>query len=96
MHRGRIDAVLEVPFPRDAKELRRFLGMTNYMRSFVPEYSILAKPFTREVNNPVGKWPHEVMREAFEKLRKAVSDQLVLSHLDNTVPQLWCSVTLQC
>jgi hypothetical protein len=24
MHRGRIDAVLDVPFPRNAKELRRF------------------------------------------------------------------------
>jgi hypothetical protein len=91
MHRGRIDAVLEVPFPRNAKELRRFLGMTNYMRSFVPEYSMLAKPLTREVNNPVGEWPQEEMREAFERLKKAVSDQLVLSHLDYNVP-----IVVQC
>jgi hypothetical protein len=65
--------------------------MTNYMRSFVPEYSVLAKPLTREVNNPVGEWPHEVMREAFERLKKAVSDQLVLSHLDYNVP-----IVVQC
>ena len=28
---SRIDAVLAMPFPRNARELRRFLGMTNFM-----------------------------------------------------------------
>jgi hypothetical protein len=85
MHQGRIDAVLEVPFPRNAKELRRFLGMTNYMRSFVPEYSMLAKPLTSEVNNPVGEWPQEAMREAFKVLKRAVASQMALMHLDYSV-----------
>ena len=91
MDAGRIDAVLAVPFPRNARELRRFLGMTNYMRAFVPQYSLLAKPLTQEVNNPVGEWSQEVMWEAFEKLKKAVSDQLILSHLDCNVP-----IVVQC
>ena len=36
----RIDAVRAVPFPRNARELRRFLGMTNYMRDYIPQYSM--------------------------------------------------------
>ena len=86
MDEGRIDAVLAVPFPRNAKELRRFLGMTNYMRAFVPHYSLLAKPLTQEVNTPVGEWPQEAMREAFEVLKRAVASQMALTHLDYSVP----------
>ena len=91
MDKGRIDAVLAVPFPRNARELRRFLGMTNYMRAFVPQYSLIAKPLTQEVNNPVGEWPQEAMREAFEVLKHAVASQLALTHLDYSVP-----IVVQC
>ena len=40
---GRIDAILAVPFPKNTRELRRFLGMTNFMRDYIPGYSLLAK-----------------------------------------------------
>jgi hypothetical protein len=32
---SRIDAVVAMPFPRNARELRRFLGMTNFMREYI-------------------------------------------------------------
>jgi hypothetical protein len=87
----RIDAVRAVPFPRNARELRRFLGMTNYMRDYIPQYSMLAKPLSREVNNPVGEWPRREMKVAFEALKDAVSSQLSLAHLDYSVP-----IVVQC
>jgi hypothetical protein len=65
----RIDAVLAIPFPRNARELRRFLGMTNYMRDYIPHYSTLAKPLTREINNPVTEWPRVDMEVAFNELK---------------------------
>ena len=91
MSTDRIDAVTAMPFPRNVRELRRFLGMTNYMRDYIPEYSTLAKPLSREVNVPPGDWPQAEMREAFEKLKRAVAAQLSLSHLDYSVP-----LVLQC
>jgi hypothetical protein len=48
----RLDAVTSMPFPRNVRDLRRFLGMTNYMRDYVPNYSLLAKPLSQEVNTP--------------------------------------------
>ena len=59
--------------------------MTNYMRAFVPPYSSIAKPLTKEVNSPVGEWPKEAMREAFEVMKRAVASQLALMHLDYSV-----------
>ena len=56
------------------------------MRDYIPRYSLLAKPLTREVNNPPGSWPLVKMGEAFEELKRAVAAQLSLSHLDYGVP----------
>jgi hypothetical protein len=86
MHKGRIDDVLEVPFPRNARELRRFLGMTNYMRNFIPNYSSLAKPLSCQVNNPVAEWPRTEMERAFAEVKRATANQLSLTHLDYEVP----------
>ena len=88
---SRVDAVLAVPFPRNARELRRFLGMTNFMREYIPHYSLLAKPLSREVNTPHGEWPRADMETAFEVLKRAVAAQLSLAHLDYSVP-----VVVQC
>ena len=41
-----------VRFPKSNRELRRFLGFTNYMRSFIPNYSVLSKPLSSHVNVP--------------------------------------------
>lgn len=45
MNDRRKEAVLAIPFPRTTRELRRFLGMYNYMRMFIPNYAVLSKPF---------------------------------------------------
>jgi hypothetical protein len=86
MSERRKEAVLAVPFPRTTRELRRFLGMTNYMRQFIPDYSVLAKPLSSMVNTPVAEWPKAAMAQAFRELKMAVADQLSLAHLDYSVP----------
>jgi hypothetical protein len=72
----RLDDIDSIPFPRNARELRRFLGIANYMGHYVPQYSLLAKPFSSEVNNSSRGWPQTEMREAFEKLKRAIAAQL--------------------
>ena len=41
---NKVKIVIELPAPRNWKELRRALGMMNYLRMFIPKYSQLAKP----------------------------------------------------
>jgi hypothetical protein len=86
MSEGRKEAVMAVPFPRNTRELRRFLGMCNYMRAFIPRYSLLARPLSAQVNTPVGEWPRRDMEPAFQELKEAVANQLSLAHLDYSVP----------
>ena len=86
MSEGRKEAVMAVPFPRNTRELRRFLGMCNYMRMFIRQYSLLAKPLSSQVNIPATEWPRKTMATAFEALKTAVAEQLSLAHLDYTVP----------
>jgi hypothetical protein len=82
MSEDRKAAVAAMPFPRSCSELRRYLGMANYMRRFIPGYSTLAQPLSSKVNTPPAKWPLVEMRRAFELMQAAVQGQLGLAHLD--------------
>ena len=86
MGEERKEAVLAMPFPRSAHELRRYLGCVNYMRRFIRDYSSLAHPLSAQVNHPVSSWPKQEMLEAFQSLQNAVAEQLTLAHLDYTKP----------
>ena len=79
MGRDRISAVL-------AKELRRFLGTTNYMRRFIPNYADIVKPLTSLVNSNNKAVNTEAARAAFQKLLVAVDNQLSLRHLRYDLP----------
>ena len=84
MSASRIAAVNAMPFPRSAKELRRYLGSANYMRNHIPNISLLTKPLSSRVNEPVSGWPLEEIRSAFEAVQAAVANQIDLVHLDYT------------
>ncbi|KAI2644688.1 Retrovirus-related Pol polyprotein from transposon 17.6 [Labeo rohita] len=43
---AKISAILEFPVPSNKRELRRFLGMSGYYRSFCPNFSALVSPLT--------------------------------------------------
>ena len=79
-------AVLSMPFPRSAHELRRYLGCVNYMRRFIRDYSSLAHTLSMHVHHPVSDRPREEMLAAFTNLQNAVNEQLRLAHLDYTKP----------
>ena len=39
-------AFLNYPDPQNIKDVRRFLGLTGYLRKFIPYYSTIAKPLS--------------------------------------------------
>ena len=41
---AKIQAVATYPVPRNVKEIRQFLGLSNYYRRFVKDYSRIAGP----------------------------------------------------
>ena len=44
MQRKKVEGVLSWPAPRDIKEVQKFLGLTNYYRRFIKDFTKIAAP----------------------------------------------------
>ena len=47
----KVSAIQEISRPQTKKQLRSFLGTTNYYRKFIPNYSAIAAPLTDKLKN---------------------------------------------
>lgn len=74
-----IRAVLEYPQPVNAKQLHRFLGLTGYLRRFIKDYAMFAKPLVQQIRKNVmfSFGPNEI--NAFELLKNKLIEAPVLS-----------------
>ena len=54
----KIQAMVSHPVSNDIKELRQFLGLTNYYRRFIKDYSKIAEPLHKLTRKSAGgyKW----------------------------------------
>ena len=88
---SKLQAIAEMSRPQTVEELRTFLGMTGYLRQFVPLYSVTAAPLTnilrhkefaskraRKCKIPWG----EEEDQAFRQLRESLASPLVLAFPD--------------
>ena len=82
----KIEAIKNWPAPKNIHELRSFLGLANFYRRFVDHFSQLASPLTFLLSktNPYS-WT-EKQQEAFEHLKKALSETPVLAIPDPDLP----------
>ena len=46
VQQAKVDALQKIPAPVDVPRLRAFLGLANYYRRFVKNFSLIAKPLT--------------------------------------------------
>lgn len=84
---SKIQAIQEYPFPKTIKELRRFLGMVNFYRRFVPKAAQLQAPLNAVLAGPKVKGSHPVestsqLLKAFEDCKTALSSAALLAHPD--------------
>jgi hypothetical protein len=79
-------AINDYPCPRNEKELRSFLGMANYYRKFVRNFSTIASPLYNLTKKSV-KWIWGSVEDAaFGKLKMALVSSDVLVNPDFTKP----------
>ena len=43
----KLEAICTMPHPKSAKEVKQFLGLIDYYRKFIPQFSDLSRPLTR-------------------------------------------------
>ena len=78
----KLAAITKWPVPTSVREVRRFLGFTNYFRRFIQNYSMMSRPLellTGKYAKFVWSADHQ---EAFEKLRAALLEAPVLGVAD--------------
>ena len=84
--REKLRAILDFPVPKDVRGLRRFLGMANFYRSFIPSCARLQAPLTKLLGkSAVWQWGPE-QQEAFCRLSSAIAETAQLRLPDLTRP----------
>ena len=102
---AKVAAIKSIPVPTTVKQLQSFLGMTNYYRKFVSQYSEHALPLTSLVkgknikgkkSSPTITWNDEADK-AFNYLKTKLSEDIILQYPDFSKPfELACDASDYC
>lgn len=83
---AKVEAMLNVPPPRNAKEVRRFIGMSSWYRRFIPNFSTIIAPITKLTQkNITFRWT-EPCQQAFNTIKNCLVSAPVLTCPDFAKP----------
>ena len=74
---GKIEVMINWPWPNDIFALHGFLGLTSYYRKFVRNYGLIARILTNLLKKGQFKWNDEA-KDAFHKLKHAMTSTPIL------------------
>ena len=74
--------VLDWPIPKSVKDIQKFLGLANYYKQFIKDFTQIARPL-HELTRKDQKWEWKVrQKKSFEMLKKQFTIKPVLIALD--------------
>ena len=79
-----VEKVSQMPLPSTVREMREFLGLANFQRKFVPNFSSLQKPLSEKTGGRKGRkieWTEEMV-SAFEKIKDKIKEDVQLAFPD--------------
>lgn len=87
----RVAAIVNANKPTTVNELRRFLGMVNFYRRFIPNAAEIQAPLTKLLGGPKTKGKEPVSwnpntEQAFEKIKQALANAARLAHPSPDAP----------
>ena len=83
----KIDAVLNYPPPKDAKQLKRFLGLSNYYRKFIKDYASIAEPLYKLLRKTSSGYCWNAQCEqSFNLLKQRLTSPPILSYPNFKAP----------
>ena len=79
---AKIDAISTMLPPKDVHDLRRFLGLANYMAKFVPHLADLGESM-RQLTMADAAWHWSTdCEESFQKVKKAIAENATLKYFN--------------
>src|SRR3954463_4066139 len=72
VNKENIEANERMPYPRDIKGIRSFIGHDGFYRRFIKEFSKTSRPLTNIIQKDVPFVFDEDCKEAFEVLKKSL------------------------
>jgi RNase H-like domain found in reverse transcriptase/Reverse transcriptase (RNA-dependent DNA polymerase)/Integrase zinc binding domain/Chromo (CHRromatin Organisation MOdifier) domain len=87
MDPAKVESVLSWPAPKSVLEIQMFLGLANFYRRFIKNFSRLLTPITsllKKSNSPFN-WTNAADK-AFNSLKKAFTSAPILRHFDYSKP----------
>ena len=82
IEKKKVQGIVDWPVPRSVKDVQNFLGLVNYYRQFVKNFTRVAK-FLHKMTRKDVKWNWgERQQSVFEELKKRFITELVLVTLD--------------
>nr|WP_239110335.1 reverse transcriptase family protein [Streptococcus dysgalactiae] len=87
----KVSAIRDFPAPTSYRQLRRFLGLVNFYRRFIPNCADLMRPLTDLLRGGSRKFTFpESAQSAFSSIKEAIANIALLAHPDPSAPiSLW-------
>ena len=80
----KLESIVKMPVPQNAKQVKQFLGLVGYYRKFVPCFSDIARPLTQLTRKNEGfNWSSECDK-CFHMLKDYLQEALILRYPDPT------------
>eukprot|EP00257_Ricinus_communis_P025114 XP_025012528.1 uncharacterized protein LOC107260976 [Ricinus communis] len=91
--KSKIDVIKSLPYPASVREVHSFLGHAGFYRRFIKDFSKVAQPLCRLLQKDVEFVLDESCKEAFDKLKDALTSALIIQPPDWTLPfEIMCDV----
>ncbi len=78
----KVEAITGMPRPRDKAEVKRLLGMINYLGKFLPQLSDISEPLRNLTKEGVQFIWSQIHEDTFNKLKQMISQPPVLQYYD--------------
>lgn len=79
---GKVGAINDLQEPRDVHELKRALGMVNYMSKYIPDLATAAAPLYDLLKGDTTWTWDQPQQHSFKRIKEALSTSPVLAHYD--------------
>ena len=89
---AKIEAVNNIPSPRNTKDVRSFLDLPGYYRKFIPGFSSIAAPLLHLTQKAASFVRTDVCEQAFQRLKQLLCSAPILAYPD-FAKTLFCKAT---